>query len=145
MRDPNKIFRDAVMQALNGNLTYDGSDVKVFNEQAEPGNNNTYVIVSSQSSAQEPNFSGFGHQGMLLMDIITKQAHLVTKDIVDNVSEQITTILFPSVQANGLAPQSGFQINCLAVESMNYMPMRISNTKTIIKKLIRLTAKISQS
>jgi hypothetical protein len=145
MRDPNKIFRDALIQALDGNLTYDGSPVNVFNEQAEPGNNNTYVIISSQSSAQEPNLSGFGHQCMIMMDVITKQYHLVTKDVVDEVSEQITEILFPSVQANGLVSQSGFQINCLAVESMNYMPMRISNTKTIIKKLIRLTAKISQS
>ena len=145
MRDPNKIFRDAVKSSLDGVLFFELSPVQVFDEKAEEGNNMTYVILSTQTSAQEPNFSGFGHQCSLLLDIVCKQYDMMNKEAVDDVSNQILTILFPSVSTNGLTIQSGFQINCLTVESVNYVPLRLANAKSIIRKLIRLTAKISQS
>jgi hypothetical protein len=145
MKDPNIAFRMAVGDALVG-LTYDGSPVLVYDEKAEDGANNTYVLLSAQTAAQIGVFSGYYHDCSLLLQIITKQQDTVSKDVPDIISEQITNILFPNNNpaANGLVAQSGFNINCLKVESVNSENLTLSATKSEIKKLIRLTAKISQ-
>ena len=144
MTDPNRVFRIAVYQALNGNLTdIDGNPVGIFDEVAEnPGN--AYVLLSTQTSSQRGTFNGFLHDCTILLQIIDKETIFVTKEFIDDIGTKIMQILMPN-QADGLVQQTGFQINCLQVESMNSNDAQLTDSTTIVRKLLRLSAKICQT
>lgn len=146
MNDPHIAFRMAVFQAINGQLIdLASAAVTVYDEKVEDGNNNTYVILSTQTGTMRGTFSGFLHDSTLLIQIITKQQEAVSKDVLDNISQQITNILMPDPVHNGLVQQPGFLINCLYCESVNYGDVKLSNTKSEIKKLLRFKAVICQN
>lgn len=145
MKDPHKAFRMAVFSALNGNLTdLDSQAVDIFDGKAEDAVGNTYVILSTETGNQLPNFSIFLHDSSIILQIETKTFDAISKDELDNVSQQITQILFPSPATDGLVQQSGFQINCLQAQSVNSSEVRLQNANTEAAKFIRLTAKITQ-
>jgi hypothetical protein len=145
MKDPHKAFRMAVFSALNGNLTDLGSQpVQIFDGKAEDAVSNTYVILSTETGTQIPNFSIFLHDSSILLQIESKTDDTISKDGLDHVSEQITQILFPGTATDGLVQQSGFQINCLQAQSVNSNEVRLQNAETEAAKFLRLTAKIAQ-
>lgn len=145
MKDPHKAFRMAVYSALNGNLTdLDNAAVQIFDGKAEEGVGDTYVILSTETGNQIPNFSLFLHDSSILLQICTKTQDSISKDQLDQVSNQITQILFPGTATDGLVQQSGFQINCLQAQSVNSNEVVLQNALTEATKFLRLTAKIAQ-
>jgi hypothetical protein len=145
MKDPHKAFRMAVFTALNGNLTdLDSGPVQIFDGKAEEGVSDTYVILSTETGNQIPNFSLFLHDSSILLQIATKTFDVISKDQLDYVSNQITQILFPGTATDGLVQQSGFQINCLQAQSVNSNEIVLQNALTEGAKFLRLTAKIAQ-
>jgi hypothetical protein len=146
MKDPHKAFRMAVFQALNGNLTdLSSSSVKVFDGKAEETVSNIYVLLTTETGNQIPNFSLFLHDSSIILQVVTKTTDAISKDELDNVSDQITQILLPGTATDGLVQQSGFQINCLQAQSVNSSEVNIVNAKTEASKFLRLTAKIAQA
>lgn len=145
MKDPHKAFRMAVFGALDGNLTDLTSGlVEISDGKAEDTASNTYVLLTTETGNQIPNFSLFLHDSSILLQIATKTFDTISKDELDNVSQQITQILFPGTATDGLVQQSGFQINCLQAQSVNSSEVRLVNAQTEALKFIRLTAKIVQ-
>lgn len=145
MKDPHKAFRMAVFGALNGNLTdLSSATVEISDGKAEDTVSNTYVLLTTETGNQIPNFSLFLHDSSILLQIATKTFDTISKDELDNVSQQITQILFPGTATDGLVQQSGFQINCLQAQSVNSSEVRLVNAQTEASKFIRLTAKIVQ-
>lgn len=145
MKDPHKAFRMAVFTALNGNLTdLNSQAVQIFDGKAEDAVGDTYVILSTETGNQIPNFSLFLHDSSILLQIATKTDDTISKDRLDHVSEQITNILFPGTATDGLVQQSGFLINCLQAQSVNSNEVRLQNAETEATKFLRLTAKIVQ-
>lgn len=145
MKDPHKAFRMAVYSALNGNLTdLDSDPVDIFDGKAEDAVSNTYVILSTETGNQIPNFSLFLHDSSIILQIQTKTDDAISKDQLDHVSQQITEILLPGSATDGLVQQAGFQINCLQAQSVNSNEVRLQNAETEAAKFLRLTAKITQ-
>jgi hypothetical protein len=146
MKDPHKAFRMAVYQALNGNLTdLSSSSVKVFDGKAEETVSNIYVLLTTETGNQLPNFSLFLHDSSIILQVVAKTIDTISKDELDHVSDQITQILLPGTATDGLVQQSGFQINCLQAQSVNSSEVNIVNAKTEASKFLRLTAKIAQA
>lgn len=143
MKDPHKAFRMAVYQALNGNLTdLDGSSVSIHDEVAD-NPTNAYVLLSTQTSSQRGVFNGFLHDCTILLQIIDKQTIFVTKEFIDDIANKVMLILLPT-NKDGLIQQTGFQINCLQAESMNTNDAQLTDATTIVRKLLRLSAKVCQ-
>jgi hypothetical protein len=146
MKDPHKAFRMAVFQALNGNLTdLSSSTVKVFDGKAEETVSNIYVLLTTETGNQIPNFSLFLHDSSIILQVVAKTIDTISKDELDHVSDQITQILLPGTANDGLVQQIGFQINCLQAQSVNSSEVNIVNAKTEASKFLRLTAKIAQA
>lgn len=145
MKDPHKAFRMAVFDALDGNLTdLSSATVEISDGKAEDTVSNTYVLLTTETGNQIPNFSLFLHDSSILLQIAIKTFDTISKDELDNVSQQITQILFPGTATDGLVQQNGFQINCLQAQSVNSSEVILVNAQTEASKFIRLTAKIVQ-
>lgn len=144
MKDDQLAFRMAVFQALDGQLTYDSSPVPVCDEKLVDANNTVYVILSTQTRNNEDTFSSWNGDHTLLLDIVNKEYAGASKNIIDDVGDQILRILFPAPATDGLVQQSGFTINCLQVDNISTINLLQTN-KSIIRKLIRLRAKVYQT
>jgi hypothetical protein len=143
--DPHKAFRMAVYDALNSNLTDLGNaPVAIFDEVAESPTN-AYVLLSTQTSAQRGTFGGLMYDSTILLQVIDKETIYVSKEYIDDVGDKITSILLPAANSNGLVQQTGFQINCLRMESVNTNDAGITNAGTIVRKLLRLSAVVCQT
>lgn len=110
MIDVNRLFRKAAYEALSGNLTHDGGQVPVYDEKLGANTNNIYVLVQSQSTNTANTFSSFSQTGTLVLQVVHKSWDGVTKDVIEDISNQILQILFPNPQSNGFVSQSGLQI-----------------------------------
>lgn len=135
----------AVYDALNGNLTnLDGNPVSIFDEMAQDPES-TYVLLSTQTSAQRGTFGALIYDSTILLQIIDKETIYVSKEFIDDLSEKITNILTPEANRDGLVQQSGFQINCLRAESANTNDAGLTNAGTIVRKLLRLSAVVCRN
>lgn len=144
--DREKAIRLAYFEALDGNLTYESSQVQVFDNKFEPvANSSTYVLFSNQSSQDQGNFSSFRWTSRITLQIVSKTQSAVSSDVVDDVGEQIEAIIFPGEpKTNGLIQQSGWQIINVSLDSANYTTLELSPTNTVITKLLTFSQTITK-
>lgn len=143
MKDVQKGLRLSIHTALNGNLSYDSTNVPVWDEKLE-SSVDKYVILSTQVGVPENSQQTFVRKASILIDIVDKQDNTVSKDAVDDISDQILDIIFPTTQAIGLTPPAGFQYLNAQLSDEHHLTLNISNTKSINRKLLTISADIIQ-
>lgn len=149
MIDPEKAFRRAIYQALNGNLvlTVDGSNspVALFDGPIDDDGVNLYVILGDQSGAGKDTKSSLASDVSLTLDIICRQSYEANKEFVDDIAEQIDIILRPSSATSGLVGQTGVQFGRLKRSDARYLELSISTTQTIMRKLVTYSTRAYQA
>lgn len=139
MRDVQNLLRRGIYQALSGYIS-----VPVYDEVPHDDTENRYVILSTQTNEQDPTLTHFQHDATILIDIVDRQQQSVTKDYVDDVAGEILALIFPAVGTNGIAAQAGVTFHSARVESDNSLNFSLSNAEIIIRRLIRISVKISE-
>lgn len=140
MKDLDKILRKAVFDSLDGNL----SGTKVFDEVKKIGDTDSlFVLLGGQRSIKDPSADNLWARRNTIEIIIThKQTVSVTKDLIDEKSDEILEILFPSYDSFIAAP-SGVQFLNPDFESGVIQPMIFSN-ETIMAKVLTISVTIIQ-
>ena len=142
MRDTLYPLRKAFYEALNGQLTYNSVDVPVYDEIAPNNAPSSFVIISTGTTVDNDTLTSFQSENTLLIDIVSKTGVSVSKDVVDNIANQVFLILKPSPNTNGLIPQAGFTFSQPKVASDNHLSLVANETTT--RRLIRFSIKINQ-
>lgn len=141
-----KIFRKAIHQVLNGNVTYNSSVVKVYDEKVFTGETpNIYILYGTQreQDATEQDCTWMTRASIDIL-IVSKTMSETSKDALDDISNSILDLLLNLPGSDNLAAQSGFQITYLKRDSSVSGVMQISPTETVLQKIITLTATIIQ-
>src|SRR3990172_1367734 len=87
-----------------------GDKVPVSDGKANT-NDRLYILIESQTASDASSFKTRRWNGSLSLTICHKQDDSYTRDIVDDVCEQIEAILIPgNAETNGLQSQSGWQV-----------------------------------
>jgi hypothetical protein len=137
MVDVNKAVRYAIGAALDGNLTYDGSPVPVVDDAVNLQQNTTmYVVLSSQTAVETSSFAKFDHECTLQLDITHKSVYAASKDGVDDLAQQIFTILQPTPTTNGLVSQSGVHFTDLEKATDNYLSFVLNDIGPVVRRII---------
>ena len=133
----DKALRYAYGAALSGNLTYPvgQSAVQIFDEKLE-ASNNIYVLILNQNSIYAGNFMDQRWTAKIELEIVSKQQNSVSKDILDDISEQIENIIIPSAFTNGLSVDSGWQVINVSLESISYANIQQTETNSILTKTL---------
>lgn len=136
MNLPNKALQIAYFQALNGNITYDGSVVPVFD--VVPHNQDyPYIFLGSQSTIESVSKDDFGFEVLFNVDIVTgfessfggkSQAYDITDDVVDTIRTRSNEYL---------SLGSGFGLYGITLDSSVITTER-SDTHNIITNNIRI-------
>lgn len=142
MRDNSKVLRVAIFTALTGNT----GGVKMYDEKRKVADSdNTYIVFSTQQQTedQDTNDCTWISKNSIDIEIYNKTASEVSKNTIDDISNTICEVLIPSVGATPLTA-SNLQFGHANVESIISRNLSISETQSIMVKVIRFVVQIVQ-
>lgn len=141
--DPERIYRTAVYNALNNNITYNGTIVPVYDEFASDTAPNLFIVLGNQYGDDRRNYAKFVTGSVIVIDIVHHQNRGMTKDVVDAVSNSIKAVLLPNIATYGITLAAGWSVNSLYRETSSYLSEQ-NNTKWVIRKIERYRCQIQQ-
>ncbi len=145
MRDTQKLLRMAVYNLISGQLSYNSTNVPVYDEKRKVGaTDNIFVILSTQQETDDNTSDAFITDSSIDIEINHKSDFEVSKDAIDDVANQILTLILPTPSTDGFPVQSLFQITCVRRTSTITRNFSISDSQTIIAKIITISSKIVQ-
>lgn len=138
MKDTQKILRTAVFQMLNGNIS-----IPVYDEKKRVTSNaRIYALLSTQQETDENPSDAFITLSSIDIEIIHRSDFEVTKDSIDDISTEILQILIPAPTSDGLIVQNLFQITNVRRTSTITRQISVSDTDSIVSKIINITCHI---
>lgn len=146
MRDTQYPLRRAIYLTLGSNVLYNGSPVKFYDEKKRVGNSDAiYGIFSTQqTSISQPIDESWVTDELITIELLHKTGFEVTKDIIDDVSNQIYQILMPSRMNDSLPDPNLMKIELFELDSAITRSVEVSDTETIISKIITFSCKMIQ-
>jgi hypothetical protein len=141
MKDPIKFIKDAYFNALDGNITYNGSTIPVYDEEADETGGDYYIIISTITDADLPNKGKFMNDVEVLIDVVSQNNWRVdlVKQIVDSITAKILNEIIPSIGTTSLIENADFQIVDVRKASTQHIPVIDTGTKKIVRRLTRFT------
>jgi len=141
MKDPIKFIKDAYFNALNGAITYNGSEVYVYDEEADETGGDYYILISTITDADAPNKAKFMNDVQVLIDVVSQNNFRVdlVKKIVDSITEKVLNVIIPSVGNSSLSDNADFQIIDVRKSGSQHVPIIDTGTKKIVRRLTTFT------
>jgi len=141
MKDPVKFIKEAYFNALDGVITYNGSTIPVYDEEADETGGDYYILISTITDADFPNKGKFMNDVEVLIDVVSQNNWRVdlVKQIVDSITAKILNVIIPSVGATSLIENADFQIVDVRKASTQHVPIIDTGTKKIVRRLTRFT------
>jgi hypothetical protein len=141
MKDPIKFIKNAYFTALDGNITYNGSTIPVYDEEADETGGDYYIIISTIVDADLPNKGKFMNEMEVLIDVVSQNNWRVdlVKQIVDAITGKILDRIIPSIGTTNLIENADFQIVDVRKSASQHVPILDTGTKKIVRRLTRFT------
>lgn len=146
-----KMMRTAIYTVLNNALSYNLNSIStlvpVYDEKRRVIDTAAlYVLMSTQTETPDPVDGTWVTDSSIDLEITHRTHFEVSKDEIDNVSNQIYAILEPFTEGNGLPVQNMFQITLLRISNVvsRTFDLDFSGTQTVVSKVITVTAKVIQ-
>lgn len=139
--DREKAIRFKIYDILStGNITYDLGEVSIWDEKAEDTTNNIYILLRDQTAQDDRTFCMLQWTSTFEVGIISKQTDTLSKDILDDVGEQVENLLYDALLVG--VSTNGWQINNFVLDSASFSTFTLSATQSEIEKtlIFRMTA-----
>jgi len=114
----NKILK-SWYELLNNNLS-----VPVYRYSAPADEDGNYVLLRMESSTIIPNNHQFGHQQVLITEIVTKNngGGLIDDSLAGNIDTEIGDLLYSSTFQHNMPMQDDIQIISVTRQNQTYLP-----------------------
>lgn len=147
MKDPVKFIKDAYLTLLNGNVSYNGSNVPAYDEEADPAGNTYYIIISTVTDTNQAVKTKFFSDTEVLIDVVTLLDFQMPKqkEIVDVICGKVMNLVLPTKETTGIADTSDFQVISVRCESANHLPVLDSGTKKVVRRVMRFAQTIVEN
>jgi hypothetical protein len=148
MKDGIKFIRDSYFDLLQGAITYNGTTIPVYDEEADETGNDFYIIISTLTDAYIPVKAKFFNEVTILIDVVTtfntkmysaSDPQPKMKEPCDVITGKILDLVKPSRDTTGIADSSDFQVIDVKKESSQHFPVFDTDTKKIIRRLTRFS------
>lgn len=110
MREVAKALKQAVAGVVDGNLTYDGDNVPLFDGKIEE-KVNTYVLIVASDQATEDEPFDLPLVTMNLSFIIVNKRHATAQSaVLEDLSDQIKQLINPTKNTEGFTLAAPFHL-----------------------------------
>lgn len=139
--DREKAIRLKVFDLLTtAEIKYDEGVISIWDEKAEDESNNLYIVLRDQSASDDRVMCMKQFSCTLEIGVVCKTKDAVSKDIPDDIGEQVENALYAGLLAG--VETNGWQFNNFVLDSANYSTFVLSPTDSEIEKtlIFRFTA-----
>ena len=130
------------VNALNGNLTYNGKDVPVYGQTPFDTTPQNYVVIGNITEVSENTNHSFGNNVDVVIDIFSEQYRVNDLSVVDSIASQILNILIPDTQVDGFDDAS-FEVFPIGRSSSRYLPLQ-DGDNYVARKIITINNLVNQ-
>ena len=142
MKDCSNNVRTIYVNALNGNITWNGRNVPVYGQQPFVTVPEQYVIITNITEQANNTNNNFSNNVEVTIDIFSEQNKNNDVSQVDNIAGQILNILIPDTAINGFS-DSDFEIFPMSRTSSTYLPLW-DGDNYVARKVITINNLVNQ-
>lgn len=142
MKDCSNNIRTIYVNALNGNIFFNGVDVPVYGQTPFRTTPKNYVVISSITETAVNTNQSFGNNVDVVIDIFSEQYRIYDNSVVDNIAGQILNILIPDTAVDGF-DDADFEVFPTARTSSTYVPLQ-SGENFVARKIITISNLVNQ-
>jgi len=133
MKDCSNNVRTAYLTKLNGNISYNGKNVPVYGDDSFATPPSSYVVIGDISESANNTNQSFTSEVNVTIDIFSEQYMKRDNSIVDNIANQILTLLIPTTGIADIG-DADFQIHAMSRISSRYLA--VTNGQNYIDRKI---------
>ncbi len=147
MKDTCKPFRNAIHAVINGLITYRGDAVPIYDEKVFTGQMPAiYILYGTQSESDIiESECTWTTTSKIDIWIVCKTGSEVSKNVIDDIADQLYTLLLPGPTVDAFLQPQGLTIMYLRREASVEGQFNISPTQSELRKVITLTANIVEN
>ena len=142
MLDCSNNVRTIYVNALNGNITYNGVNVPVYGQTPFVTTPKNYVVIGDISEVGVNTNNSFGNNVDVTIDIFSEQYRVNDLSVVDNITSQILNILMPDTQVDGF-DDTYFEVFPMSRTSSRYLPL-MEGENFVARKIITINNLVNQ-
>ena len=142
MKDCSNSVRTIYVNALNGNISYNGNDVPVYGQDPFRTLPKNYVIISSITEQANNNNHKFQNIVSVDIDIFSEQYRVNDLSVVDNIAGQILNILIPDTAIDGIS-DTDFIVYPMSRTNSLYLPL-YNGDNYVARKIITINNLVNQ-
>lgn len=142
MKDCSNNVRTAYLTKLNGFITYNGKNVPVYGDDSFQTPPQNYVIIGDITESAQNTNQSFTSIVSVVIDIFSEQYLKRDNSIVDNIANQILTLLLPSTGIIDIG-DADFQIHAMARTNSRYLAVT-NGQNYIARKILTINNLVNQ-
>lgn len=142
MKDCSNSVRTIYVNALNGNISYNGKNVPVYGQNPFKTLPQNYIIISSITEQANNNNHKFQNIVSVDIDIFSEQYRVNDLSIVDNIAGQILNILIPDTAIDGFN-DTDFVVYPMSRTNSLYLPLQ-NGDNYVARKIITINNLVNQ-
>jgi hypothetical protein len=146
MNDAGQAVRKSYYDTLNGQVEYDGSPVPIVDEKLDLNitEHDLYMLIGGQGGSVLPVKTIWAKEMDISITVVNRRKATNSKTIIENLCDQILTILFPTRTTNGLTVPNPFKLTYARLVREDYAFDK-EQTEWVISKVLIFRNHITQS
>lgn len=142
MRDLTFPYREALYTALNGNISYNATNVPVTSALSE-AEAPYYIVINNLTLQNLSNKHKFVHAATVQFEIVDYRTRAASYKAVSDIFGQIMAILTPTPWSAGFVIDSNFQ--AINVEITSHNDLFEPSHEKIVRKIFEIRSEIVQN
>jgi len=142
MKDCSNNVRTIYVNALNGNITYNGKDVPVYGQTPFRTTPKNYVVITDINETANNTNNSFQNIVNVNIEIFSEQYRINDLAVVDNIAGQILNILIPDTQIDGF-DDSDFEVFPMSRINSLYLSLQ-DGDNYVARKIITINNLVNQ-
>jgi len=142
MKDCSNSIRTQYLSILNDNISYNGVNVPVYGNDTFQTVPDNYVIIGDITENADNNNQQFISGAEVVIDIFSEQYMTRDNSIVDDIANQILTLLIPTSGIKDIG-DTDFQIFATSRSSSRYLAVN-DGQNYIARKILTISNTIIQ-
>jgi hypothetical protein len=146
MRDTMKPLRRAIDAVINGQILFNENVVPTYDEKVNSDRSpSVYILYSTQQETDtEGNDCTWVTRSSIDIEIIARSQSEVSKDVIDDISNDLTDLVLGLPGASGISIGAGLQLVSIRRESAITRSIELSQTESILRKIVKFVAILNQ-
>lgn len=145
MKDPTKYIRGKIITALNGNVSYDGSNVPVYNRVPSDSTYPFIRVYSVSTNSINDNITHYHSQVITRIEVITRFSADSGGDLqMNDIMNDIIEILVTRTSSGFDLSSDDFKVYSTTNEGITYL-QEDSQDFTYFRAILELGSKIAET